>query len=143
MRDTGHAMSQENVELHRRGVDAINARDLSDELFAEICTPDFYMANTSTAVTDKTYRGVEDLREWAADFFDAFDGDARYECEEIVAHDEDFVVSVVRLVGHGARSGVPLELRWVAVTWFQDGRMSHGVGYLSRREALRAVGLAE
>ena len=61
--------------------------------------------------------------------------------EEIIAHGEDYVVSVVRLIGHGVRSGAPLELRWVAVTWFQAGKMSRGAGYLSRRAALEAVGL--
>jgi hypothetical protein len=34
-------------------------------------------------------------------------------------------------------------LEWVNVTWFRDGRMSRAVGYLTRREALEAVGLGE
>lgn len=135
-------MSQ-NVEVHNRGVAAINDREFSDRLFEEICTPDFRMENTSTAVTDKTYHGAEGVREWARDFFEAFDAGASYECEEILAHGEDFVVAVVRLIGRGVRSGAPLELRWIAVTWFVDGRMCRGVGYLNRREALDAVGLAQ
>jgi ketosteroid isomerase-like protein len=98
--------------------------------------------NTSTAVTDKTYRGAEGVREWIADFFEAFDQDVRYEIEEIVADGDDFVVSVVRFVGRGARSGAPLVLRWVGVTSFDNGKMTRAVGYLSRRQALEAVGLA-
>ncbi|HEY4451767.1 MAG TPA: nuclear transport factor 2 family protein [Solirubrobacteraceae bacterium] len=133
-------MSQRTVELHRRGVAALDARELSDELFEELCAPDFRMENTSTAVTDKTYRGLDGVREWIGDFFDAFDEEARHEVEEILADGEDFVVSVVRIVGRGARSGAPLTLRWVNVTWFHDDRMVRAVGYLSRREALAAVG---
>jgi hypothetical protein len=57
-------MSQENVETYERGVAGINGRAFSDELFTEICTPDFRMENTSTAVTDKTYHGAQGVREW-------------------------------------------------------------------------------
>jgi hypothetical protein len=32
---------------------------------------------------------------------------------------------------------------WVAVNWFRDGRIRRAVGYLNRRDALKAVGLAE
>jgi ketosteroid isomerase-like protein len=134
-------MSQDNIELHRRGVAAINDRELPDDVFEELCAPDFRMENTSTAVTDKTYRGAEGVREWIRDFFDAFDEGARYEIEEIIADGDDFVVSMLRFVGHGARSGAPLVLRWANVTWFRAGKMTRAVGYLSRREALRAVGL--
>jgi hypothetical protein len=51
------------------------------------------------------------------------------------------VVARVRLVGHGARSGAPVELRWVTVTWYEDGKATRSVGYLRRREALKAAGL--
>ena len=134
-------MSHENIELHHRAVAAINAREFPDELFMELCGPEFRMENTSTAVTDKTYYGAEGVREWIADFFEAFDQDACHEIEEIVADGDDFVVSVVRFVGRGARSGAPLVLRWVSVTWFDKGKMTRAVGYLSRRQALEAVGL--
>lgn len=51
-------MSDQNVQTYLRGVAGIDGREFSDELFAEICTPDFRMENTSTAVTDKTYHGA-------------------------------------------------------------------------------------
>jgi len=60
-------------------VQAVNARELSDELFEQLCTPEFRLENTSTAVTDKTYHGAAGVREWISDFFDAFDPDARHE----------------------------------------------------------------
>jgi ketosteroid isomerase-like protein len=134
-------MSQEIIELHERGVAALNARELSDELAAETLAPGFRVENAATAVTDKTYCGVEGLREWVRDIFEGLDDDARYETEEIIADGEDFVVARVRLVGHGARSGAPVELRWVAVTWYEGGKAARSGGYLRRREALEAVGL--
>jgi hypothetical protein len=136
-------MSQENIDLHERGIEAVNARVFSDELAAETLAPGFRIENAATAVTDKTYHGAEGIREWVRDIFEGLDEDARYETEEILADGEDFVVARVRLVGHGARSGAPVELRWVAVTWYEGGKATRSVGYLRRREALKAVGLAD
>ena len=136
-------MSQENIELHERAIETLNARALSDELAAETLAPGFRIENAATAVTDKTYYGAEGVREWFRDIFEGLDEDARYETEEILADSEDFVVARVRLVGHGARSGAPVELRWVAVTWYEGGKATRTAGYLRRREALEAVGLAE
>jgi ketosteroid isomerase-like protein len=135
-------MSRENIELHERGIEALNARVLSDELAAETLAPGFRIENAATAITDKTYYGPEGVREWVRDIFEGFDEDARYELEEILADGDDFVVARVRLVGHGARSGAPVELRWVAATWYEDGKATRSAGYLRRSEALEAVGLS-
>jgi hypothetical protein len=86
-------MSQEIIELHERGVAALNARELSDELAAETLAPGFRVENAATAVTDKTYCDVEGLREWVRDIFEGLDDDARYETQEIIADGEDFVVA--------------------------------------------------
>ncbi len=137
-----YAMSQENIELHERVNEALNTRALSAELAAELA-PGFRAENAATAVTDKTYHGAQGLREWVRDIFEGLDEDARYETEEILADGDDFVVARVRIVGHGARSGAPVELRSVNVTWYENGKVTRSVGYLRRREALKAVGLAE
>jgi hypothetical protein len=136
-------MSQENIDLHEQAVEAVNARLLSDELAAETLAPGYRIENAATAVTDKTYYGAEGIREWVQDIFEGLDEDARYETEEIVADGEDFVVARVRLVGCGARSGAPVKLRWVSVTWYADGKATRSVGYLRRGEAMGAVGLEE
>ena len=134
-------MSKENIDLYERVTSALNTHEISDELADELLARDFYLENLSTAVTEKTYHGAEGLREWVSDTFEGLDDDTRYESEEILAEGDDFVVGRVHLVGHGARSRVPVTLRWVVVAWFQDGKMTRGAGYLSRREALEAVGL--
>jgi ketosteroid isomerase-like protein len=136
-------MSRENLDLYERSVAAANARDISDELAAEIIAPDFRIENAATAVTDKTYYGAAGVREWVKDIFEGMDEDSRYETEEILADGEDYVVARVRLVGHGVRSGAPVTLRWVTVTWYEGGKATRSVGYLRRREALKAVALEE
>jgi ketosteroid isomerase-like protein len=130
-------MSQRNIDLWYRAVAAINAREVPMSLLA----PELRMENLVTAVSDKTYHGTAGFRDWMNDLFDGFAEGALFEIEEIVADGDDFVVGLVRVVGRGARSGAPLVLRWVNVNWFRDGKATRSVGYASRREALKAVGL--
>lgn len=111
-------MSRENVEIFRRTVEVMNTRDVSEALTA----PDFRIENVVTAVADKTYYGAAGTLEWLDDMSDAFGEGARYEVEEIIAHDEDFVVGRVVFVGSGARSNAPLRLRWVTSTGFARER---------------------
>jgi ketosteroid isomerase-like protein len=132
-------VSQENVELAYRYGEALNARQVPDGLLA----PDFVMVNAETAVTDKTYAGVSGVIEWTQEIFEAFDAAARFEIEEVVADSDEFVVTLNRISGVGARSGAPLLFRWAAVSWVRDGKLARVVGYLRRREALEAVGLEE
>jgi ketosteroid isomerase-like protein len=136
-------MSRENVEIVERIRAAINKREISDELAEELIAPDFLIENVSTAVSDNTFHGVSGLRQWMSDTFDALGDDARYEIEEVLADGEDFLVVRVCIVGRGARSGVPVELRWCGASWFQDGKITRTAGYLLAGEALDAVGLEE
>jgi ketosteroid isomerase-like protein len=132
-------MSQENVELYRRCVAALDARQAPEGLI----DPDIRLENIVTAVTDKTYRGVAGVREWIRDVFDGLAETTRFEIEQIIAHGDDFVVARVALVGSGARSAAPVHLRWITAVWFSGGKVSRTVGYATRREALKAVGLEE
>ena len=132
-------MSRENVDLAYRYGAALNAREIPEELLAS----DFVMVNATTAVTDKTYHGAAGVLGWKKDLFEAFDAGALLEIKRIVADDDDFVVATVRVSGTGAGSGAPLDLRWAAVFWCRTGRLARVVGYLTRAEALRAVGLDE
>jgi hypothetical protein len=136
-------MSQENIDLLMQAARAIGSREVSHELAERLLAPGFRMENLSTALTERTYHGAEGVREWIRDTFEVVDENARYEVEEILVDNQDFVVARVGIVGHGARSAVPVAMRWVNVTWFQDGKMTRTAGYLSRGEALKAVGLAE
>jgi ketosteroid isomerase-like protein len=132
-------MSQRNIELHTRGAEAANARQVPEGLLA----PDFQMENRVTAVTDNTYHGTEGWREWMGDLFDVFEPGARYEVEEIIAASDEYVVALMCVSGRGARSGQPLSFRWAGVTWFRDDQAVRAVGYADRAEALEAVGLHE
>jgi ketosteroid isomerase-like protein len=134
-------VSQANVEIHRSCIEAINAAEFTDETFARFCTPDFVMANPTTAVTERSYAGADGVRAWVADFAEAFADRPCLEVDEILADGADFVVSRLRWSGRGSRSGAALDLSWINVSWFRDEKMSRGVGYTNRHDALKAVGL--
>ena len=127
--------------MWERGNAAINSRAVSRELADELLAPGFCIENISTAVTDKSYEGVKGVREWIVDTSEGLDEDARYESEEILAVEDDYLVARVRVAGRGARSGAPVLRRLVSVVWFRDGKMARSVGYARRLEALEAVGL--
>ena len=128
-----------NLELHERAAAAVRARRVPEDILA----PRFYMENRVSAVTDYVYHGAMGWRDWMNDVFEVFEDDALYEVEEVIAAGESHVVAMFRVTGRGARSHLPLELRWVGVTWFSNGQVTRAVGYRNRREALEAVALEQ
>lgn len=49
----------------------------------------------------------------------------------------------VRFAGHGAASGIPLEMELAHVYTMRDGKAARAVEYMDRVEALEATGLEE
>jgi ketosteroid isomerase-like protein len=131
-------MSQENTELALRYTAAINAREVPDDLLA----PDFRIETVDTAVTHGTYHGADGLRRWISDFFDVLGDDGRYLARPIASGD-DYVVGEIEIVGSGAVSGAPLNLRHYGVMRVRDGKITRAIGYATRKEAFEAVGLRE
>jgi ketosteroid isomerase-like protein len=130
--------SQRNIDAHRDLLESVAARRAPEALLA----PGFFMESRMTPATDYKYHGAGGLREWASDLFDAFVHGARLKIDEVIAAGDDFVVAALSVTGRGAHAREPLELRWVGVTWFAEGKATRAQGYASRPEALRAVGLA-
>jgi ketosteroid isomerase-like protein len=131
--------SQRNLEVHRDLLEAVTARRATDTLLA----PGFFIESRMTPATDYKYHGAAGLREWGSDLLDAFIHGARLAIEEVIAASDDFVVATLSVAGRGAHAREPLELRWVGVMWFANGKATRVLGYASRPEALKAVGLAE
>ncbi len=129
---------QRNLEIHERVVQAVNAREVPEDVLA----PGFQMVNRASAVTDYTYHGATGWRDWMDDIFEEFLSGARYEMEEVVAEAWDRVVATFRISGRSARSRQPLEFRWTSVTWFDAGRATRTAGYATPDEALEAAGIS-
>jgi ketosteroid isomerase-like protein len=134
-------MSRQNAEIFRGMTEAVNVPEPNEATITPFIAPDFRIQNVVTAVTDKTYHGAAGCLEWWRDLSDTFAAGARYEVEAIIAETDDLVVGRVAIAATGARSGAPLRLRWINVTWFEDGKATRSVGYANRHEALKAVRL--
>jgi ketosteroid isomerase-like protein len=135
--DTAWAMSQENVEIVRRAVDAFNAQDT--ERLLSMCDP---AIEFRSAVEQKTYRGLDELvryREGVAAVMEDF----HIEDSRFLDAGGDRVVQLYRLVGRGAGSGVPVSREVSALWQLRNGKLLKGEVYLDQRQALEAAGLRE
>jgi ketosteroid isomerase-like protein len=88
-----------------------------------------------------TYRGIDAIRRQHQGWFDSYP-DLRVEPVEIrIGDDRAFVW--VRFAGHGADSGVQMEMELAhVITFDEDGRTLRMQEFFERDEGLRAAGLA-
>jgi uncharacterized protein len=132
-------MSEENVEVVRRGYEAFNRGDL-DAMVADFALTFEYLASGAVPGTGGVYRGSEGLKEfmgWFAEF-----SDARAEINELIDAGDKVLVGITAL-GRGKQSGV--ESGWhVWHLWtLRGGKIVYGKGFTDRDEALEAAGLSE
>ena len=133
-------MSQQNVESLRRGFEAW-ARDDTETvamLLRDLVAPGFEL---DPLYLDKVYTGTDALPAMLADAREVW-ADYNPEVEEIVDLGEH-VVTVIRIRGRGAESGVPIDQR-TAILWTFDGlKAVHAKSFPSMAEARAAAGLRE
>jgi hypothetical protein len=131
-------MSQENVELAHRAVDAFNERDL--DAFLALIHADVEFIALEVEM-EGGYHGHAGMRRWWGSLVDVLP-DVAIEVVEV----RDFgalMVAALRLRGHGARSDAPTEIPlWVVGEW-RDGLFVWGQSFATEVEALEAVGLRE
>jgi ketosteroid isomerase-like protein len=131
-------MSQENVELLRRAVDAFNRRD-QDEFLALM--DDEVEAHSRIVAVEGGYRGLEAICRWWDDFLGSFP-DYTIVVEE--ARDlGNVVLCRFRARAHGAGSDTPLiDPVWHVTEW-RDGKCRWWRVSTTEAEALEALGLRE
>ena len=119
--------------LNARDFDAIVASPFFDDEHAEF--------RSVIAMSEgEVYRGVQGLRDWAANVDDTWD-DFRV---EIVAHhdiDPDRSLVVLNATGQAKVSGVPLDLQTAQIWTWRDGVMVENDSFTDPREAFEAAGL--
>lgn len=138
-------MSEENVELIRRGVEAFNRGGFP-------AVDGIYWSDAITFDLRQTgipglglYRGREEVRKFfEEDWFGAFP----FEKWELIADNlidagPDLVVAFMRQIGRGATSGAGAEMDFIQVITLREGAVVHVDLYLDRSEALGAAGLSE
>jgi SnoaL-like domain len=139
-RDTARAMSQEDVEIVRKTIEARN-RSLDDWL--SFFHPDAQTSDLLTVAGMPTEaRDVDELRRAAelwTEIFDEWD----VEIVELLDLDE-LVIAAVRFHGRGGASGARATTFQVDLYRLREGLVTEWrSGYRSRDEALKAAGLSE
>jgi ketosteroid isomerase-like protein len=132
-------MSQENVEIVRRGYDAWNSGDL--DAFLQDLDPNVEWHLPEGGLNVGIRRGREAIRQLVEDFLDIWD-DLRVEPERFFERGDQIVV-FIRIRGRGKGSGVEMENRAAHVATVRSGKVVRLVVYPERAEALEAVGLSE
>ncbi len=133
-------MSQQNVEIVRRGYEQFKSRGM---FVAEIVTPDFAwdMSNFLGWPEQQVYEGVDGARSFLEAWTAAWDD---WELEVDALHDAgDKVVAVMRQRGRAKATGIPVDMSLAQVWTLSDGKEARMDMYSDPDEALKAVGLAE
>jgi ketosteroid isomerase-like protein len=132
-------MSQANVEIAKRAVDAVNRRDV--DAFMEFTTSEFELVLAlAGAVEGGSFRGREGMEAYFEASKDTW-GELRLIVQEI-RDLGDRVLWLGQAVGLGSGSGVPVTAPLGAIQDFRDGKISRIRAYLDHGEALRAAGLS-
>jgi ketosteroid isomerase-like protein len=135
-------MSQENVELIRRGVETLARGDVADALrYVDDCyAPDAEMRSTAGFLVEGPVRGREAIKTFWTTVLE--DLDLRLLPEEYIDAG-DAVVVVARWIGRGRASGVVVESSSASVWGVRDGQVTYGDVYRTKARALEAAGLRE
>jgi ketosteroid isomerase-like protein len=106
-------MSQENIDLYYRCVDAFNRRDL-DALLA-VMDDDVEVFSRLVAI-EGSLKGHDGMRHWWKSWFEVWPD---YRIEVVEVRDRgDVTLATLRALGHGAGSDVPFEdVAWQLARW--------------------------
>jgi ketosteroid isomerase-like protein len=133
-------MSQDNVEIVRRALDAWNRGDLEES--AEYISPEWeWHPARLFPGTDAVYRGREGLTRFWNNFREPWEG-ISIEAGRIEDLGGDRVLCLFTFYGKGKGSGVDVTQRYANIFTFRDGLVIYQVGYGDWESALEAVGLA-
>jgi uncharacterized protein len=138
-------MSQENVEIVRRGFEIFNRGGPEAMWSSGLWSPEIVWDTSPSGVPGLgVYRGYDEVRSAFEDnWFTAFPFEEwEIVVEELIDHG-DQVIAMSRQRGRGASSGVAAELEQAHVFTLRDGKVVRFDSYLDRSKALEAVGLSE
>jgi ketosteroid isomerase-like protein len=137
-RDTGRAMSQENVDVAQRGLDAFNRRDKAAWL--ALNAPEIEVVPPRDWPESDPIRGCEAVWGFYVGNIQAF-RDGSLEHVEVIDAGNDKVVTHMRGAMHGKASGASVAFNYWPVSTFRDGKTLRTEWFANRADALEAVGL--
>jgi ketosteroid isomerase-like protein len=132
-------VSEENVEVVRRGIEALNAND--PEALIALCSPGFEMHQISVVGEPVYYEGPDGVRQFVRDMGESW-STFGFEIESL-RDLGDRVLVIGDLVGRGRVSEVEVASRRALVVEVTDALLTSVRFFLEVGDALEAVGLVE
>ena len=134
-------MSQENVEIVRKAVEALNRGDR--EAAMAWAHPDIEWQTLDAFPDAGTYRGPKGVQEFFEAWQDTFKG-FRLHLDKCVAAGDQDVLAALRVSGEGTESGARVESpAFFQLLEFRHGLLIRGRMFQTESEALEAAGLSE
>ena len=137
--DYAVGVSEQNVELHRRVLEAFNRRDVEAMIAYSDPSVEYHPVLSAIGVT--VYHGHEGLRSWFEQLDDAWD-ELRAESEAYFDLGEQTLLFYV-LRGRGRHSGAEVAMPNAQVCRWRDGLGVSVKQYAHRKDALRDLGVSE
>jgi ketosteroid isomerase-like protein len=131
-------MSQENVEIVRRGYQAY-ARGDTDAMLRD---GDAEMVIYREEPDGATFHGRDGLLNAIAEWVEDFE-DFEFRAEEFIDANDDQVVVRVHQSATGTQSGAPIEGEFWFVHTLRDRKLTRLDMFASKEKALEAAGLSE
>jgi ketosteroid isomerase-like protein len=134
-------MSEENIEILRRAVEAFNEGGIAGAVTDELFTDDVEFHEPPEQPAPRSARGREEVRQLFGEF-DAAWAEHKSEPEEFRELDDErvLVFSVERFMG---RDGIAIDAPGAAIFTVRDGKIVEWQAFWDRRSALEAAGLSE
>ena len=133
-------MSEQNIELHRRWLEAYNARDM--ESLIAYCDPGIEFHSVFAAVGGGLYHGHDGMRRWHRDMQDVWGDEISVEPEAYFDLGDHTLVFAL-LHGRGQGSGAGVAIAGAQVARWRDGRMVYVKIYANKDDALGDLGISE
>jgi ketosteroid isomerase-like protein len=131
-------MSQENVEIVRRSLEAYQAGDLTAAVVDVDPEVEF---DLTFRPGGRIFRGHDGIAEGTRTWTGAFEGWS-FEVEDVVDAGDQVLVRM-RESGRGKASGIKIDQVVFNVLRLRHGKVVHWKLYINRAEALEAAGLRE
>ena len=139
-------MSQENVELAKQGIAAINdayrTGDILPWRVEKAFDPEVVLEAGTEALTEGEWRGHEGAVGFVANQMEVLEG-MWLRVDEYIDVDEDWLIVAATFGGRARHTGIAVEMHPFHVFRFRDRRVVRWQVFLKRDEALEAAGLKE
>ncbi len=141
-------MSQENVELAKQGIAAINDAYAKDDIspwrqqVEKHVDPEVVLKAGTDAFTEGEWRGQEGAIGFVANQMEVLK-EMWMRLDEFIDVDEDCFILAITFGGRARHTGIPVELHPFHVLRLRNGKILRWQIFLTRAEALEAAGLRE